>query len=148
MIAAGATLPWVAQISANLLGDEELVDLIAEAGGKWIFIGMESIDPANMADVNKQFSKPANYQGGSRRPRTPKYFRDHVVHFRNGQRHGRRRRPDGRRDRELGAGLAGLRPVDAVPGDAALRSSGESRASCDVQSTGSTSPRSSWPTTR
>ncbi len=62
MIAAGAQLPWVAQISANLLGDEELVDLIAEAGGKWIFIGMESIDPANMADVNKQFSKPADYR--------------------------------------------------------------------------------------
>jgi radical SAM superfamily enzyme YgiQ (UPF0313 family) len=62
IIAAGAQLPWVAQISANLLGDEELVDLIAEAGGKWIFIGMESIDPANMADVNKTFSKPANYK--------------------------------------------------------------------------------------
>lgn len=62
MIAAGAILPWVAQISANLLADEELVDLIAAAGGKWVFIGMESIDPANMADVNKQFSKPANYQ--------------------------------------------------------------------------------------
>ena len=63
MIAAGAQLPWVAQISANLLADEELVDLIADAGAKWIFIGMESIDPANMADVNKTFSKPANYQG-------------------------------------------------------------------------------------
>ena len=63
MIAAGATLPWVAQISANLLADEELVDLIADAGARWIFIGMESIDPANMADVNKTFSKPANYQG-------------------------------------------------------------------------------------
>ena len=62
IIAAGAQLPWVAQISANLLADEELVDLIAEAGGKWIFIGMESIDPANMADVNKTFSKPANYK--------------------------------------------------------------------------------------
>src|SRR5436305_1936502 len=62
MIAADAQLPWVAQISANLLADEELVDLIAEAGGKWIFIGMESIDPANMADVNKTFSKPANYK--------------------------------------------------------------------------------------
>ena len=61
MIAAGATLPWVAQISANLLADEELVDLIAEAGGRWIFIGMESIDPANMADVNKNFSRPENY---------------------------------------------------------------------------------------
>jgi len=62
IIAADAQLPWVAQISANLLGDEELVDLIAESGGKWIFIGMESIDPANMADVNKTFSKPANYK--------------------------------------------------------------------------------------
>ena len=62
IIAANAQLPWVAQISANLLTDDELVDLIHEAGGKWIFIGMESIDPANMADVNKTFSKPANYK--------------------------------------------------------------------------------------
>ncbi|HEX8491276.1 MAG TPA: radical SAM protein [Pyrinomonadaceae bacterium] len=61
IIAAGAQLPWVAQISANLLKDEELVDLIAESGGKWVFIGMESIDPANMADVNKNFSKPGEY---------------------------------------------------------------------------------------
>ena len=62
IIAADAQLPWVAQISANLLADEELVDLIAESGGKWVFIGMESIDPANMASVNKNFSKPANYK--------------------------------------------------------------------------------------
>jgi len=62
IIAADAQLPWVAQISANLLEDEDLVDLIADAGARWIFIGMESIDPANMADVNKQFSKPANYK--------------------------------------------------------------------------------------
>ena len=62
VIAAGAQLPWVAQISANLLADEELVDLIADSGARWIFIGMESIDPANMADVNKTFSKPANYK--------------------------------------------------------------------------------------
>ena len=61
IIAADAQLPWVAQISANLLRDEELIDLIAESGGKWVFIGMESIDPANMADVNKNFSKPGEY---------------------------------------------------------------------------------------
>ncbi|MBA3247990.1 MAG: B12-binding domain-containing radical SAM protein [Pyrinomonadaceae bacterium] len=61
MIAANAQLPWVAQISANLLGDEELVDLIARSGGKWIFIGMESVDPANLADVNKNFNKPGDY---------------------------------------------------------------------------------------
>jgi radical SAM superfamily enzyme YgiQ (UPF0313 family) len=61
MIAAKAQVPWVAQISANLLRDEELIDLIAESGGRWVFIGMESIDPANMADVNKNFSKPSEY---------------------------------------------------------------------------------------
>jgi radical SAM superfamily enzyme YgiQ (UPF0313 family) len=61
IIAAGAQLSWVGQISANLLRDEELVDLIAESGGKWIFIGMESLDPANLASVNKGFSKPGEY---------------------------------------------------------------------------------------
>src|SRR5256884_1961069 len=61
IIAAGAQLSWVGQISANLLRDEELVDLIAESGGKWIFIGMESLDPANLANVNKSFNKPAEY---------------------------------------------------------------------------------------
>jgi radical SAM superfamily enzyme YgiQ (UPF0313 family) len=61
IIAAGAQLNWVAQISANLLRDEELVDLIAASGGKWVFIGMESIDPMNLADVKKGFNKPGEY---------------------------------------------------------------------------------------
>jgi len=61
IIAAGAQVHWVAQISANLLRDEELVDLIADSGGSWVFIGMESIDPANLADVNKGFNKPGEY---------------------------------------------------------------------------------------
>src|SRR5450755_4229094 len=61
IIAAGAQLNWVAQISANLLRDEELVDLIAASGGKWVFIGMESIDPLNLKDVNKGFNKPGEY---------------------------------------------------------------------------------------
>lgn len=61
IIAAKAQLPWIAQISANLLRDEELVDLIAESHGKWIFIGMESIDTENLKDVNKSFNKPAEY---------------------------------------------------------------------------------------
>lgn len=61
IIAAGAQMNWVAQISANLLRDEELVDLIAASGGKWIFIGMESIDTANLAIANKSFNKPDEY---------------------------------------------------------------------------------------
>ncbi len=63
IIAAGAQVHWVAQISANLLRDEELVDLIAASGGKWVFIGMESIDPANLALANKGFNKPSEYAG-------------------------------------------------------------------------------------
>jgi len=63
IIAANAQLPWVAQISANLLRDEELVKLIAASGGMWIFIGMESIDPTNLKDVNKGFNKPEEYAG-------------------------------------------------------------------------------------
>jgi radical SAM superfamily enzyme YgiQ (UPF0313 family) len=61
IIAAGAQVHWVAQISANLLRDEELCDLIAASGGKWVFIGMESIDPTNLKDVNKGFNKPGEY---------------------------------------------------------------------------------------
>jgi radical SAM superfamily enzyme YgiQ (UPF0313 family) len=59
IIAAGAQVHWVAQISANLLRDD--VDLIAASGGKWVFIGMESIDPLNLADVKKGFNKPGEY---------------------------------------------------------------------------------------
>lgn len=62
IIASGAQLSWVGQISANLLRDDELVDLIADSGGRWIFIGMESLDPGNLASVNKQFVKPAEYK--------------------------------------------------------------------------------------
>ena len=61
IIAAKAQLFWVAQISANLLRDEELVELIAASGGKWIFIGMESVDPLNLKDVNKGFNDPGEY---------------------------------------------------------------------------------------
>jgi radical SAM superfamily enzyme YgiQ (UPF0313 family) len=62
IIASGVKIPWVGQISANLLKDEELLDLIAESCGKWIFIGMESVDPVNLTDVKKGFSRPEEYR--------------------------------------------------------------------------------------
>jgi len=62
IITRGAKVPWVAQISMNLLRDEELLSLIAQSGGKWIFIGLESIDSANLKSVKKGFNKPAEYQ--------------------------------------------------------------------------------------
>ncbi len=63
IIARDAQVPWVAQISMNLLRDEELVSLIAQSGGKWIFMGLESIDPENLKSVSKGFNKPDEYRG-------------------------------------------------------------------------------------
>jgi radical SAM superfamily enzyme YgiQ (UPF0313 family) len=62
IIAQGAQVPWIAQISMNLLRDEELVSLIAESGGRWIFMGLESIDPENLKSVRKSFNKPQEYK--------------------------------------------------------------------------------------
>src|SRR5437899_972159 len=62
IIARDAQVPWVAQISMNLLRDEELVSLIAQSGGKWIFMGLESIDPENLKSVSKGFNKPDEYR--------------------------------------------------------------------------------------
>jgi len=68
---------WIAQISANLLRDEELVDLIAASGGKWIFIGMESVDTTNLAIANKSFNKPNEYKGCSNDSRSATSMRSH-----------------------------------------------------------------------
>ena len=61
IIDRGAQVPWVGQISINLLRDEELVSLIARSGGKYIFIGLESIDSENLKSVRKGFNKPEEY---------------------------------------------------------------------------------------
>src|ERR1700730_8822160 len=67
IIARKAQVPWIAQISMKLLRDEELVSLIAQSGAKWIFMGLESIDPENLKSVAKGFNKPAEYAAGLER---------------------------------------------------------------------------------
>jgi radical SAM superfamily enzyme YgiQ (UPF0313 family) len=62
IIARDAQIPWVGQISMNLLRDEELVSLIAQSGCKWIFMGLESIDSANLKSMRKGFNKPEEYK--------------------------------------------------------------------------------------
>jgi len=62
MIAENACLPWIAQISINLLKDEELLDLMAASGARCIFIGLESVDAENLRAVNKGFNKPEDYK--------------------------------------------------------------------------------------
>jgi radical SAM superfamily enzyme YgiQ (UPF0313 family) len=61
MIQNDACLPWIAQISMNLLRDEELVQLIAASGGRWIFMGLESMDPHSLKMAHKEFNKPEEY---------------------------------------------------------------------------------------
>ncbi len=124
IIAAEAQVHWVAQISANLLRDEELVDLIAAAGGKWIFIGMESIDPANLKDVNKGFNKPGEYAAVLQTTGGPQRFRHHLVYFRYGQRHGGRRGTYAAGNSHLAAGIADFWFAHSVAGDSAIQAAG------------------------
>ncbi len=63
MIRRDACLPWIAQISANLLKDEELVELIAASGGRFIFIGLESVNRESLRGARKPFNKPEEYSG-------------------------------------------------------------------------------------
>ena len=62
MIARGACLPWVGQISINLLRDEELVELIAASGARWIFVGLESMEPESLKAAGKNFNRPGEYR--------------------------------------------------------------------------------------
>jgi radical SAM superfamily enzyme YgiQ (UPF0313 family) len=61
MIRRDACLPWVAQVTANLLKDKELVELIAASGGRFIFMGLESINPESLKSARKQFNRPEEY---------------------------------------------------------------------------------------
>jgi len=61
IIARNAQVPWVGQISMNLLRDEEMVSLISQSGCKWIFMGLESIDSENLKSVRKGFNRPEEY---------------------------------------------------------------------------------------
>jgi len=74
--AAGTSSPptrkvhWVAQISANLLRDEELVDLIAQSGGQMGFHrhGVHRPPPTSQTST-KVLNKPGEYAAVLQRPR-------------------------------------------------------------------------------
>ena len=121
----------MAQISANLLRDEELVDLIAASGGKWIFIGMESIDPANLKDVNKGFNKPGEYAAVLQRLAERNVYAITSFIF------GMDNDTSGVAERtlaansHLAAGTADLWPAHSVARDAAIQAAG-SRGAADA----------------
>jgi radical SAM superfamily enzyme YgiQ (UPF0313 family) len=49
-------LRWVGQASINAAHDEELLSLMARSGCQGVLIGFESLDPANLAAMNKDFN--------------------------------------------------------------------------------------------
>jgi radical SAM superfamily enzyme YgiQ (UPF0313 family) len=47
---------WVSQASINAAHDEEFLALLAQSGCQGVLIGFESLDPANLAAMNKRFN--------------------------------------------------------------------------------------------
>ena len=52
---------WVGQASIHVAGDEELLELMVASGCRGVLIGMESLDPANLRDMGKDW----NLAGGT-----------------------------------------------------------------------------------
>src|SRR5260370_21539269 len=47
---------WVGQASIHIARDDELLDLMAKSGCLGVLIGMESLDPANLLDMGKDWN--------------------------------------------------------------------------------------------
>ena len=58
---------WGGQTSITFADDQELLDLYAQSGGRYAFIGIETISPKNLASVNKEWNKADNYETAIRR---------------------------------------------------------------------------------
>jgi radical SAM superfamily enzyme YgiQ (UPF0313 family) len=67
MIAQHIRLYWFAQVSMNLLRDDELVELMAASGARALLIGLESIEVESLKASNKGFNKPSEYESILRR---------------------------------------------------------------------------------
>jgi radical SAM superfamily enzyme YgiQ (UPF0313 family) len=57
-------LIWGAQVSFALAKDTELMDLFAQAGGRFAFIGFESLSGQALKTVRKGFNRPEEYAAG------------------------------------------------------------------------------------
>lgn len=57
---------WGAQVSMALAQDAELMDLYARAGGRFAFIGFESLSAETLKSVRKGFNRPEEYAQGIR----------------------------------------------------------------------------------
>ena len=57
-------ITWGAQASFTLTKDAELMDLYASAGGRFVFIGFESVSAEALKSVGKGINRPEEYIGG------------------------------------------------------------------------------------
>ncbi len=55
-------LEWGSQGSITIAKDDELLSLYAKSGGKYIFIGFETLSEENLNDVRKGWNKIKNYE--------------------------------------------------------------------------------------
>jgi radical SAM superfamily enzyme YgiQ (UPF0313 family) len=55
-------IKWVAQASVTIAGDDELLKLAAASGCQALFIGFETLSPANLAAVGKRVNVADEYQ--------------------------------------------------------------------------------------
>jgi len=64
---------WASQASMTLTRDPELLRLAAESGCVSLFLGVESLSPENLKDVNKGFNQVDQYEEGM------KVLHDHDI---------------------------------------------------------------------
>jgi radical SAM superfamily enzyme YgiQ (UPF0313 family) len=65
---------WVGQASIHIAQDDDLLDLMVRSGCRGVLIGMESLDPANLRDMGKEW----NLAGGSY-AESLRRFREHGL---------------------------------------------------------------------
>ena len=58
---------WGSQTSVTFAKDRELLKLYAQSGGRYAFIGLETISPKNLAGINKQWNHVEGYGDAIRR---------------------------------------------------------------------------------
>lgn len=57
----GKGVTWISQISTTVLKNPDLIDLAAQSGCFYLFVGMESLNPSSLQNANKGFNKVEEY---------------------------------------------------------------------------------------
>ncbi|MBI3814861.1 MAG: radical SAM protein [Nitrospinae bacterium] len=66
-------IQWGSQASLTMTKDPELLKLAQESGCRGMFVGIETLSPDNLAQINKTFNKVENYEDAIKK------FHDHGI---------------------------------------------------------------------